>query len=245
MDVSSRSLVELCVTDVAGAVAARDAGCDRVELCVDVACGGTTPPDTLVAEVVEAVAPMPVQILVRCRAGGFVYSEDEVARMRVDIERLRCASESPVSPVGFVVGALTADGGLDEVACRLFREAAGERPLTFHRAFDQLPHEGLLGSVDRLVDLGYDRILTTGGHPSVADTEVLRRLVDYAAERLSVIASGGLRSHNVAGVVAATGAREVHMRAPLPHARSGAADNIGVEGTDPAEVAAIMAALTV
>ena len=85
--------------------------------------------------------------------------------------------------------------------------------------------------LDVLMELGYDRVLTTGGDPAVAQPDALARLVERGGDDIIILVSGGLRAHNVAEVVAASGAREVHMRAP------------GTSGTDQAEVERIVAAL--
>ena len=81
------------------------------------------------------------------------------------------------------------------------------------------------------MELGYDRVLTTGGDPAVAQPGALARLVERGGEDIIILVSGGLRAHNVAEVVAASGASEVHMRAP------------GASGTDRAEVERIVSAL--
>ncbi|MDU0968484.1 MAG: copper homeostasis protein CutC [Actinomycetaceae bacterium] len=227
--------VELCVSDAEGARIARQAGCGRIELCRDLAVGGLTPPDDLVAQVARELPDLDVQVLVRSRAGDFVYTQAEVAAMAADIRRLRRLCPPREGALGFVAGALTPDGRIDEAAARVFREAAGECPLTFHRAFDEVGD--LMAAARWLAGAGWDRVLTTGGDPARADVAQLAALQREVGDRLVILASGGLRSHNVAEVVRATGVTEVHMRAPQP----GAAGAAGA--TDPAEVARIVAAL--
>lgn len=113
-------------------------------------------------------------------------------------------------------------------AARL-RDVAEDAPLTFHRGFDQVRDQDR--GLDVLMELGYDRVLTTGGDPAVAQPGALARLVERGGADIVILVSGGLRAHNVAEVVAACGAREVHMRAP------------GTSGTDRSEVERIVAAL--
>lgn len=223
------TLVELCVQDLEGARIAREVGADRVELCVNIAVGGLTPPYALVEEALGLGLPGGVAVLVRPRPGDFIHTPEEIARIGETIrEYARRAGGH--AQIGFVVGALDASGRIAEDAIRGFREAAGGHDLVFHRAFDLLDDqdEGL----EILEGLGVDRILTTGGDPSRADTSALRRLIDEAGETMTILASGGLRSWNVARVVAESGARQVHMRAPAEEDR-----------TDPGEAAAIIAAL--
>lgn len=223
--------VELCVSDVAGCTIAARAGCARIELCRDLEVGGLTPPDALVADVLAAVRGIDVQILVRSRPGGFTYTRSEIERMADDIARLRELTSGTEDRVGFVVGCLTADGAVDVAHLRRLVSAADGRPVTFHRAFDEVHDQ--VGHLLTLAEAGVSRVLTTGGDPRLADVRQLRRLVAAAPAGITILASGGLRAGNVAAVAAACGAREVHMRAP---------DGRG--GTDEREVGRIIAALT-
>ncbi|MDY6213480.1 MAG: copper homeostasis protein CutC [Schaalia hyovaginalis] len=222
--------VELCVQDLEGARIAREVGADRVELCVDISVGGLTPSFELVEAASRLGFPGGIAVLVRPRAGDFVHDSREIGviegTMRDYSERLGRASR-----LAFVVGVLDERGLIHRDAIRSFREAAGEHDLVFHRAFDRLEdrYEGL----EILRGLGVDRVLTTGGHESEADPTELRRLIEAAGDDITILASGGLRSGNVARIVSLSGAREVHMRAPA-----------GPDRTDPREAAAIMSALT-
>lgn len=223
------TLVELCVQDPEGVRIARRVGADRVEVCIDIAQGGLTPPFRLVEGALSFGFPAGVAVLVRPRPGDFVHSPEEIALIGTTIrEYARLAG--PEARLSFVVGVLDERGRVAEEAIRVFADAAGDHPLVFHRAFDSVPDQA--EALERLRGLGVSRILTTGGDPSHAKVEGLRRLVERAGEGMTILASGGLRSWNVAEVVAGSGVREVHMRAPA------AADR-----TDPVEAAAIMGAL--
>lgn len=224
--------VELCVDDCEGVRIARQAGVDRVELCASLDVGGLTPEYGVIQQCMMQAPSGGLQVIVRSRAGDFVYTAAEVQTMCEDICAIReLTAESPV-PVGFVVGAVTADACIDEDAAASFRQAAGLRPLTFHRAFDVLADQR--AGIETLVALGYQRVLTTGGDVAVAQVSALRELVAVADGRVKIIASGGVRSGNVAQIVTESGAPEVHMRAPVAG---------GSGGTDSAEVARIMSAL--
>lgn len=222
--------VELCVDDVAGVACAREHGVDRVELCAALEVGGLTPDDELIGNAIQHAPAGGLQVIVRSRPGDFIYSAEEVDTMCDKLRHLvELTKDAPVT-VGFVVGAITSAGEIDREAARAFRVAAGERPLTFHRAFDCLTN--MDDSLEMLIDLGYQRVLTTGGHPRIAQIDVLANLVNQAQQRIQIIASGGVRSDNVAQIIAETKAPEVHMRAP------------GLDGgTDPVEVRKIMSAL--
>lgn len=223
------TVVEICVEDALGVRRACDGGADRVEVCRDLSCGGLTPAFDEVAAALEVAPAGGVQVLVRPRPGDFVHSREEVDRIASDIAQLASVGRGAAVPLGFVVGVLEPGGRINVDASARLRDEAGEAPLTFHRAFDQV--EDLDRGLDVLMELGYDRVLTTGGDPAVARPEALARLVARGGEDIIILVSGGLRAHNVADVVAASRAREVHMRAP------------GACGTDQEEVERVVAAL--
>ena len=99
--------VEICVGDVESAIAAEAGGADRIELCDNLAVGGTTPSVGTIAEVCRWLS-IPVHVLIRPRAGGFVYSERELAVMRRDIEAAKALGAS-----GVVLGVLDVEGRID------------------------------------------------------------------------------------------------------------------------------------
>jgi copper homeostasis protein len=200
-----RVLLEAVVETAAAARAAARAGASRLELCVDLASGGTTPPPDLTQAVVAA-AGVPVFVMIRPRPGTFVYSARELAEMARQIDEALAGGAA-----GLVLGVLQADGRVDVPRTRdLIARAAGT-PVTFHRAFDATPD--LESALDDLIAAGAARVLTSGGAPSAFDAiPRLAALVRRAGDRIVVLAGGGVRSHNVAAIVAGTGVAEVHMR---------------------------------
>lgn len=223
------TIVEICVEDALGARRARDGGADRIEICADLSCGGLTPAFDEVGAALEVGPAGGVQVLVRPRPGDFVHSREEVDRIASDIVALRALGTGAGIRLGFVVGVLTDEGTINVGAAARLRDVAEDAPLTFHRGFDQVRDQDR--GLDVLMELGYDRVLTTGGDSAVAQPDALARLVERGGADIIILVSGGLRAHNVAEVVAACGAREVHMRAP------------GTSGTDRSEVERIVAAL--
>lgn len=223
------TVVEICVEDALGVRRARDGGADRIEICTDLSCGGLTPAFDEVAAALEVAPAGGAQVLVRPRPGDFVHTREEVDRIASDIVALASIGRGAPVRLGFVVGVITRDGRIDVDAAARLRDVAEDAPLTFHRGFDQVVDQDR--GLDVLMELGYDRVLTTGGDPAVAQPGALARLVERGGDDIIILVSGGLRAYNVAEVVAASGAREVHMRAP------------GICGTDQAEVERIVAAL--
>ena len=201
------TLVEICVDDIGGAAAAAAGGADRVELCAGLAEGGLTPSRGFVASALAEAPQLAHRVLIRPRAGDFVYDDAELEVMFADIEALRA------SGVGFVVGASRPSGELDERALARLVEACGDAPITCHKAFDGVPDHRR--ALDLLIDLGVGTVLTSGGPgPALDHLDVLADLVAHAAGRIEVLVGGGVRPANVRRVLEATGAPAVHLRAP-------------------------------
>lgn len=195
--------LEICTDSVAGVLAAESGGADRAELCSNLGEGGTTPSLGLLRQARRATS-LPIAVLVRPRSGDFVYDEAERAILRDDVRAAKMEGADII-----VTGALTPDGTIDRAATARLVEAARPLPVTFHRAFDLTrdPAEAL----DVLLELGIERVLTSGQAPSALEgAEVLAKLVRQAGDRLIVLAGGGVRAHNVAELVKRTGVREVH-----------------------------------
>jgi len=199
------TLVEAAVETLKSSLAAERAGADRIELCDNLSEGGTTPDGRLVAAIVERMR-LPVFVLIRPRAGDFVYSESEFDVMIRDIELTRT-----MGIAGIVTGALDAYGRVDVKRTRSLVKAAGGLPVTFHRAIDSAAN--LAVALDDAIEAGVSRVLTSGGAPTALEgVEVIAALVLQAQQRVSIIAGGGIREHNVREVVARTGVHEVHGR---------------------------------
>lgn len=239
-------LVEICLEDLAGVRLAEDAGADRIELCSALSDGGLTPSIGTVEAALRSVTRTGVNVLVRQRSGDFVFDADELAAMMADIQAVRTLPNPHGVAVGFVVGALRPDGSVDADATRTLVAACGDAPVTFHKAFDQVPDRG--AALEELVGLGVARVLTSGGAASALEgADELTALVAQADERIVVLAGGGVRPGNVAELVRRTGVREVHLRA----ARTAQSGSLATSRYDPghrqvtsgAIVAAVVAAV--
>ncbi len=201
-------LIEAAVESLDDALAAVDGGADRLELCANLDEGGTTPSESLIAEVVSRVA-VPVFVMIRPRGGSFVYSTTELEEMRRDIDRAR---ELDVD--GFVFGVLNGSNRIDMIRTQSLIDAAADRPVTFHRAFDRVADQH--DALEVLIDLGVTRVLTSGGAPNALEgATALRDLVDLADGRITILAGGGVRFQNVEEVVEESGVVEVHARCEL------------------------------
>ena len=195
--------IEVCCGSVDDVVRAAEAGADRVELNSALFVGGLTPSVGAVLES-KARVDIPVIGMIRPRAGGFCYTDLEFETMLRDTRELAEAGTD-----GFAVGFLTAEGWLDEERCKVWVEAAGDRELVFHRAFDIMKNEPE-EVLPRLAELGFRRILTSGRERSAsAGAEMIRRCVEVGA--VEVLAGGGVRAGNVQELIQNTGCRQVHF----------------------------------
>jgi len=202
----ARVLLEICCGSIDDAIEAEKGGADRVELCSALFLGGLTPSWGTIQEAKRRLK-IPVVVMVRPRAGGFAYSEAEMASMERDVE---AAVEAGAD--GIVFGILQADGRIDLARCRRIRQLIGERQAVFHRAFDVTPDP--YEALEQLVDLGITRVLTSGQKDSVPEgVELIRKLIERAGERIEILPGGGIQSWNVKEMIEKTGCRQVHLTA--------------------------------
>ncbi|WP_049620962.1 copper homeostasis protein CutC [Frateuria defendens] len=201
--------LEVAADSLTSALAAQEGGAMRVELCGGLDNGGLTPSFGSIALAREHLR-IPLHVLIRPRAGDFVYSPLEIEAMRRDIEqcvRLECD--------GIVVGALTPSGEVDLVTMRALIEAAGSLSVTFHRAIDV--SRDPLCALEDVAALGCARVLTSGASATAIEgAGLIAELVYRAGERLVVMPGAGIDEHNLGPLRAATGAREFHASARSP-----------------------------
>jgi copper homeostasis protein len=199
-------LVEACVESLDAAVAAAAGGAHRIELCANLAAGGTSPDAATLAACLSRLA-IPVFVMVRPRGGDFHYSAAERAGMVEEIWQVKAAGAQ-----GIVMGALRPDATVDETLTRELIAAARPLPATFHRAFDSC--NDVEEALETLIALGVTRVLTSGQAPTAPDgAATIAELVRLAAGRIGILAGGGITSANVAALVRASGVREVHLSA--------------------------------
>lgn len=223
--------LEIAVTSPAGARTARAHGADRVELCTGLELGGLTPSAATV-EAAAAVGP-PVQALVRCRPGDFVYDAEEIALMVAEVRSVVASGAA-----GVVVGALTAEGVLDTDAVARLADAAHDRggsvEVTLHRAVDQSADP--VATAALLLPLGVTRVLGSGGAATAAEGLTTLAGMVAAAPGLEVMAGGGVRIEDIPALVGA-GVAAVHLsaKARAEPRRAGAWTPLGAAGTSPDE----------
>ncbi|NMB55631.1 MAG: copper homeostasis protein CutC [Leptolinea sp.] len=202
-------IFEVCIDSVEGALAARQGGAQRVELCDSLVEGGTTPSYGMIELTCRSASP-DVNVMIRPRGGDFVYSDLELDVMKLDIQAAKKSGAK-----GVVFGLLKPDGRIDKSRTRELIELARPLSVTFHRAFDLCadPAEAL----EDLIGLGVDRLLTSGQKAdALKGTACIKALVEQARGRIIIMAGGGVNEHTLPQIAFQTGVNEVHFAARLP-----------------------------
>ncbi|HBM3807487.1 TPA: copper homeostasis protein CutC [Listeria innocua] len=203
-------LKEACIentTNLEGVIAA---GANRIELCDNLAEGGTSVSYGVAKHVVEICHEQNVSVMamVRPRKGNFVYTKEEISIMIDDILMYK-----KLLADGVVFGCITDAGLLDKPAINELLKAATGLEVTFHMAFDELVETEKLPAIDWLAEQGVTRILTHGGEGTKLPEETFvhwRKYIDYAAGRIIILSGGGIKSHNMEWITKETGAAEIH-----------------------------------
>lgn len=185
------------------AIAAEAGGAGRVELCDNLLEGGTTPSAGTI-ELARENLKIALNVIIRPRGGDFVYSPIEFEIMRRDIE-----VAANLGADGVVIGILKPNGSIDKERTRELVELARPMSVTFHKAFDMTRHP--FAALETLIELGVDRVLTSGQEQSVIEgLDLVRALVKQAGKRIIVMPGGKVRARNIQEIIKATGAREFH-----------------------------------
>lgn len=195
-------LVEVCANSLESAQNAEKAGVDRIELCCELAVGGITPSYGLLKAVSEKIS-IPVRVLIRPRSGDFTYSDDEFEIMKSNIKL--CAE---MGFEGVVVGVLKTDFELDENRLHELVAMGHGLQMTFHRAFDWLPHP--LSTIGTLEKLGIDTVLTSGQQPrAVSGLDLLTELHQNTVST-TIMPGAGINRTN-AHLFKAKGFKAIHL----------------------------------
>ncbi len=197
---------EICINSPESAAAAQQGGAERVELCANLLEGGTTPSIGAV-KTARAAVDIGLHVIIRPRGGDFLFNQYEIDTMKHDIEAMKALGID-----GVVIGSLTETGEIDIPQTKALIEIAQPLSVTFHRAFDMCrdPYQAL----ETLIELGVDRVLTSGQEESVIEgIELIKELNDKAGDRIIIMPGGGITPRNITKLVDYTGVKEVHFAA--------------------------------
>ena len=195
--------IEIATSDFLTTHSAVEGGADRIELCANLAEGGTTPSAGLVRKCREVFNVL-LYPIIRPRGGDFLYTKEEFEIMLHDIKLFK-----EYGCDGVVIGLLQADGTID--LSRTAKLAAAAYPLgvTFHRAFDRCLDP--FAAMEQLIGIGCERILTSGQQPEApAGVELIARLNQAADNRIIIMPGSGVRVNNVRQLADQTGCTELH-----------------------------------
>ena len=203
-------IYEFCAENVTLLEKAMQAGARRIELCDNLAVGGTTPSYGVTKAAVELAANYDTTIMtmIRPRGGDFVYTDLEIAIMLEDI-RLTAQAGSQ----GVVFGALTADKKLDKANLEKLIAASKGMEIVFHMAFDELSDEEQLEAIDWLSQAGVTRILTRAG---VSGDSLEKRFAHYhrilghAKGKIEILPGGGIDLDNRQTFIDQLGVTQLH-----------------------------------
>lgn len=216
-------LVEIIGSSVDDCVEIEGARAHRVELCAALPMGGLTPSLGLLKEA-KRVCSLPLMVMLRPRDAGMAYTENEWRTMLADLPALLDEGAD-----GIVTGVSLPGGAYDlarmETLAKIVKGAGRSVELVSHRAFDLTPDP--YAAQEQLVDLGFDRLLTSGQRDTAAKgAELIAGLVQRARGRIQVLPACGIDGSNAADLVAKTGVDQVHLAAfgPVrdPSTREGA-----------------------
>ena len=203
-------IYEFCAENVTLLEKAMQAGARRIELCDNLAVGGTTPSYGVTKAAVELAANYDTTIMtmIRPRGGDFVYTDLEIAIMLEDI-RLTAQAGSQ----GVVFGALTADKKLDKANLEKLIAASKGMEIVFHMAFDELSDEEQLEAIDWLSQAGVTRILTRAGVSGDSlekRFEHYHRILEHAKGKIEILPGGGIDLDNRQTFIDQLGVTQLH-----------------------------------
>lgn len=200
-------IIEICANSAQSCVEAEAGGAKRVELCAGIPEGGTTPSYGEIRMAQRLTSKIDINVIIRPRGGDFLYTEAEIGSMLLDIELCK-----QLGVHGVVFGCLTKEGDIDVPLMRRLIETAAPLSVTCHRAFDVCRDP--FRAMEELIDLGCDRILTSGQQSdAVKGIPMIKQLVERADDRIIIMPGCGVREENIALIEQETEAKEFHTSA--------------------------------
>jgi copper homeostasis protein len=196
-------IIEIATSDFSTTKAAVAGGADRIELCANLAEGGTTPSYATIKKCRETFS-VELYPIIRPRGGDFLYTEEEFDIMKADVQLCKGFGCD-----GIVIGLLLVDGAIDIIRTKQLIDIAYPLGVTFHRAFDRCRDP--FAAMEQLIDAGCERILTSGQRPSVTDgVDLVAELNKKADGRIIIMPGSGVRKDNIKMLAEKTGCTEFH-----------------------------------
>ncbi|WP_315523826.1 copper homeostasis protein CutC [Fusobacterium massiliense] len=194
---------EACVESFEKALEAQNKGANRIELCENLAVGGTTPSYGTVKICLEKLN-IPIFPMVRARGGNFNYSKDEIEIMKEDIKLFK-----EIGIKGIVLGCLTNDNKIDLETTKELVDLAYPMEVTFHKAIDEISNP--LDYIDALIDIGIKRILTSGGKATALEgKDLINDMIRKSNKKLKIVVAGKVTKENLSELSSLISSDEFH-----------------------------------
>jgi len=196
-------VLEIATSDFETTRCAVEGGADRIELCANLNEGGTTPSYGTIYQCRENFDVL-LYPIIRPRGGDFLYTDEEYEIMLHDVKLCKQSGCD-----GIVIGLLNEDGTIDIKRTAALVDIAYPMGVTFHRAFDRC--RNAFEALEQLVQIGCERILTSGQQPTVNEgMELIAELNKIADHRIIVMPGSGVRKENIKLLAEKTGCKEFH-----------------------------------
>ena len=183
-------IIEVCAESYEYAVKAEKAGADRIELCKDLHLDGLTPDYESAKRTIDTLN-IPIFILIRPREGDFVYSNEEFELIKNDIVKFK-----EMGCKGIVSGVLSTDQSIDIKRTKELVELSKPLDFTFHRAFDIVSNP--LMEIEKLIEIGVNRVLTSGQKEKAVDGLVLLKQLNIISKnRIKIMPGSGINKSNI------------------------------------------------
>lgn len=173
-------------------------GANRIELCENLAVGGTTPSFGTIKQAISLI-PIPIFVMIRPRGGNFIYSDEEISIMKEDI--ILCKN---LGIKGIVLGVLNIDNTINYSLLKELVTLASPMEVTFHKAIDEVKNP--LNEIPFLKEIGIKRILTSGkSETALEGKDLINSLITISYPEITIVAAGKITSNNFSSVI-----KEIH-----------------------------------
>jgi len=200
-----KRVAEICCGSYYDAKQAFLGGAKRIELSCGLSVGGLTP-TVATLDLIKTDFNLEIAAIVRPRAAGFTYLDEEYKVMLAECEEL-----SKNGADGIVFGCLNSDLEIDRKKCEKLIEISKRynRDVVFHRAFDCCKDP--FKAAEELIEMGVDRILTSGQQEDIIDgVPLLTELQKSFGDKITFIAAGHVTGDNVKQVLDTTKLTQAH-----------------------------------
>ena len=198
-------VIEICCSSISSVKNAIKYKANRIELCQDLRNDGITPSKRLLNSAIK-ISTKPINVLIRPRIGDFFYSSEEIKLIEYEIKQIKSL---PIN--GIVIGILNRENDLPINVLKKLVQIIKPLDLTFHRAFDIVNNP--IKSMNTLIDIGFDRILTSGQSDTAEKgLKMLLELKEKANGKISIMPGGGINENNC-HIFLKNGFNEIHLSA--------------------------------